>query len=67
MEVPRHWRLKQQRYALVGETCPRCKAHLFPPRPVCPHCAEAARQQASDPLQTAHVMFISQPAHTLGD
>lgn len=38
MEVPRHWRLKKQRYALVGETCPSCKAHVFPPRPVCPYC-----------------------------
>lgn len=47
MEVPRHWRLKKQRYALVGETCPNCNARLFPPRPVCPHCSEAVRQQVA--------------------
>ncbi len=43
MEVPRHWRLKKQRYALEGVICPRCQTPLFPPRPVCPHCAEELR------------------------
>jgi uncharacterized OB-fold protein len=38
MEIPRHWRLKQQRYGLVGEVCPRCDAKIFPPRDVCPSC-----------------------------
>ena len=42
MEIPRHWRLKQQRYALVGEVCPHCDAKLFPPRDVCPHCGGEA-------------------------
>jgi hypothetical protein len=45
MEIPRHWRLKQQRYALVGEVCPHCQARLFPPRDVCPHCGGEAKQQ----------------------
>lgn len=44
MEVPRHWRLKKQRYALVGEICPNCHAPLFPPRAVCPYCAGEAKQ-----------------------
>ena len=26
MEISRHWRLQQQRYALVGEVCPHCDA-----------------------------------------
>ena len=43
MEVPRHWRLRQQRYGLVGEVCPHCEAKLFPPRDVCPHCGGEAR------------------------
>jgi uncharacterized OB-fold protein len=43
MEIPRHWRLKQQRYALVGEVCPHCDARLFPPRDVCPHCGGEAK------------------------
>ena len=45
MEIPRHWRLKQQRYALVGEVCPHCQAKIFPPRDVCPYCGGEARQQ----------------------
>jgi len=43
MEIPRHWRLKQQRYALVGEVCPHCDAKIFPPRDVCPECGNDAR------------------------
>ena len=31
-----HWRLKQQRYALVGEICPHCTYRIFPPRDICP-------------------------------
>ncbi len=38
MDIPRHWRLKSQRYALIGEVCPHCNAKLFPPRDVCPEC-----------------------------
>jgi len=42
MDVPRHWRLKTQRYALIGEECPDCKSKLFPPRDVCPECGSPA-------------------------
>ena len=45
MEVPRHWRLKQQRYALVGEVCPHCEVKIFPPRDVCPECGGEAKTQ----------------------
>ena len=44
MEVPRHWRLKKQRYGLTGEVCPHCEGKIFPPRDVCPHCGEEARE-----------------------
>ena len=44
MEIPRHWRLKKQRYALVGEICPHCQGKIFPPRDVCPHCGGEARE-----------------------
>ena len=43
MEIPRHWRLKQQRYGLVGEICPHCEARIFPPRDVCPACGGEAK------------------------
>ncbi|MBL7164809.1 MAG: Zn-ribbon domain-containing OB-fold protein [Anaerolineales bacterium] len=45
MEIPRHWRLKKQRYALVGEVCPHCDAKIFPPRDVCPECGDEAKTQ----------------------
>lgn len=44
MEIPRHWRLKQQRYGLVGEVCSHCEAKIFPPRDVCPYCGQEAKQ-----------------------
>ena len=41
MEIPRHWRLNQQRYGLVGEKCPdpECQTYMFPPRDVCKGCS----------------------------
>ncbi|RPJ51928.1 MAG: hypothetical protein EHM21_01520 [Chloroflexi bacterium] len=45
MEVPRHWRLKKQRYSLTGEICPDCKSPVFPPRAVCPHCGGDAKHE----------------------
>jgi uncharacterized protein len=44
MEVSRHWRLKQQRYSLVGEVCEHCGVKLFPPRDVCLTCAAPAQE-----------------------
>ncbi len=64
MEVPRHWRVKKQRYALVGETCPHCHARLFPPRAVCPYCAEAAREQSA-PAQPAAVLVYEKASSSL--
>lgn len=45
MEVPRHWRLREQRYQLKGEICPHCDAKIIPPRPVCPHCGHGLVQR----------------------
>ncbi len=44
MEVSRHWRLKEQRYSLVGETCEHCGVKLFPPRDVCLACEAPAKE-----------------------
>jgi uncharacterized OB-fold protein len=44
MEIARHWRLKQQRYSLVGEVCHHCENKIFPPRDICPNCGNEARQ-----------------------
>ena len=38
MEIPRHWRLNEQRYNLVGTLCSKCGERSFPPRQVCPQC-----------------------------
>lgn len=43
MEISRHWRLRKQRYSLVGEVCPHCEAKIFPPRDVCPECGKEAK------------------------
>jgi len=43
MDITRHWRLKKQRYALVGEVCERCNSKLFPPRDICPECGQEAK------------------------
>ncbi len=45
MSIPGNWRLRQQRYRLVGEVCEGCGAKIFPPRDVCPTC-EAPAQTA---------------------
>jgi uncharacterized OB-fold protein len=45
MEIPRHWRLKKQRYNLIGEVCPHCEAKIFPPRDVCPDCGKEAKTE----------------------
>lgn len=44
MEIARHWRLRQQRYSLVGEVCPNCDYKIFPPRDICPNCGKEARE-----------------------
>ncbi|HKC04630.1 MAG TPA: Zn-ribbon domain-containing OB-fold protein [Patescibacteria group bacterium] len=36
-EIARNWRLKKQRYRLVGEICENGH-YVFPPRDICPDC-----------------------------
>lgn len=36
--VPMNWRLKRQKYNLIGTQCLTCKDHFFPPRNFCPYC-----------------------------
>jgi uncharacterized OB-fold protein len=40
MTIPGNWRTRQQRYSLKAEVCETCGNTIFPPRDVCPHCAE---------------------------
>ena len=50
MEIPRHWRLKAQRYRLEGSICPTCGRLTFPPRPVCPYCLEKTGRMTDSEL-----------------
>jgi uncharacterized OB-fold protein len=43
MDISRHWRLRKQRYSLVGEVCPHCQEKIFPPRDLCPECGGEAK------------------------
>jgi uncharacterized protein len=38
MDIPRYWRLKNQRYRLQGKKCLDCGNLSFPPRIVCQKC-----------------------------
>ena len=60
VDIVRHWRLKAQRYSLTGQSCPDCNQNIFPPRPVCPHCAEAPT-----PVFPWNIEEVMSPAHTV--
>jgi len=47
MDIPRNWRLREQRYGLVGEQCEHCNAKIFPPRDICPECGREAKTRFS--------------------
>ncbi len=38
MDIPRYWRLRNQRYRLEGTECIECGQKSFPPRCVCEKC-----------------------------
>ncbi len=38
MDIPRYWRLREQRYHLTGVKCLKCGNLSFPPKKVCPKC-----------------------------
>ncbi len=37
-QLARNWRLREQRYQLIGNRCVACGAKFFPPRQVCTEC-----------------------------
>lgn len=43
MEIARYWRLKQQRYNLIGEVCSHCDRKMFPPRDICTGCGQETK------------------------
>ena len=40
----RHWRLRKQRYCLIGEKCGNCETKIFPPRDICTDCGKKANE-----------------------
>lgn len=65
MEVPRHWRLKQQRYCLVGEICPHCDAKIFPPRDICPRCGgETIKKTHPNKNEKSYIYTINEKIET---
>ncbi len=40
MDIPRYWRLRNQRYHLEGSQCTNCGRFFFPPRQICPVCKQ---------------------------
>lgn len=38
MTIPLFWRLKKQKYILIGNKCEGCNEVFFPPRIICPNC-----------------------------
>jgi uncharacterized OB-fold protein len=44
--VPGNWRTRKQRYSLRAEVCEVCDNTIFPPRDVCPYCAEIKRRNS---------------------
>jgi uncharacterized OB-fold protein len=64
MGVPQGWRLRKQRYLLMGEICLNCGRKLFPPRDVCPECgasAEAASAAADRREVLSYILFCRVP------
>jgi uncharacterized OB-fold protein len=64
MGVPQGWRLRKQRYMLMGEICLNCGRKLFPPRDVCPECgasAEAASAVADRRAVFSYILFCRVP------
>ena len=61
MEIPRHWRLKAQRYRLEGSACVTCGQRTFPPRAVCPHCMAHPSQMAGEifPISQTSTMLTN--------
>ncbi len=63
MGVPQGWRLRKQRFSLIGESCLNCGHKLFPPRDVCPECGASAKAKSSNEV-LSYVLFyrVSAPA-----
>ncbi len=64
VDLARHWRLNEQRYKMTGDVCKDCNYRMFPPREVCPKCAESSPMMPF-PIETSPEMtkkeILSEP------
>lgn len=51
-----HWRLRHVRYRLLGGRCVACGQPVFPPRQLCPVCAELSILSLHLPFATLEVV-----------
>jgi uncharacterized OB-fold protein len=63
MEISRHWRIRKQRYAMIGSICQECGAAQFPPRPVCLECSQNNRQ----PAEALPIILVAAPQPVAAD
>jgi uncharacterized OB-fold protein len=65
MEIPRHWRIRKQRYSMVGGICPNCETKMFPAREICPDCGYGS--QATVKLEDAalYAQPVLVPSHVV--
>jgi hypothetical protein len=56
MEIPRHWRLKKQRYGLVGDIDPKTGSVAFPPGSKHRYDPET-RSRYVEPIQTSGQIY----------
>jgi uncharacterized protein len=47
MTIPGNWRTRHQRYSMLAEVCDACGSTIFPPRDVCPACAQEKQSWTS--------------------
>jgi hypothetical protein len=63
MEISRHWRLREQRYALTGTVCTQCGKRFFTPRLICDACNSASTEvYRFDGKRHVHAAQVLEPA-----
>jgi uncharacterized protein len=62
MEISRHWRIRKQRYSMVGGVCPNCEMKMFPMRDICPNCGHGSQVEL---ITNAHESLFAQPVAVL--
>lgn len=62
MEVPRHWRIRKERYSMIGGACPNCEVKMFPMRSVCPICGFGAHSVELDNQENQSAQLVTVPS-----